>query len=131
MLFSAETAGRVVREVRVTKVKENTELAFYAAEAGFNRVRARMIRQATEADILALNARVENLYLDAAKTEPAGQYILAVEKNPDGSFWVQSTGTFGPGTYSTKRIVAGIVQITGTKVVAGTTLNTVSTQYTP
>jgi hypothetical protein len=113
LLFAGESAARITREVRLTIVRQHAELAFYAADAGFNRVRARLTtRQATPADILALNGRTETLYTTDENGDPvaAGTYTLTVtQPNPNDSktFHVVSTGTYGTGRYAAKRVVAG------------------------
>lgn len=119
LLYSAETSRRVTREVRVTKVKEEAEFAFYAAEAGFNRVRARMIKQASAEQIRALHDRIDTLtYVDdEGAVRVAGRYHLQVEEMTAGvKYRVISTGTAGsdPKTQA-RRVVAGTIEITGTK----------------
>jgi hypothetical protein len=129
----------VVREVRVTKVKENADAAFYAAEAGFNRVRARIIRQATDPQVSSLNDRTDSLtYLDDdGNVHTSGAYTIQVTKlaSPANTWSVVSTGVSGSSNFATKRIVSGSVQVTGTKTVkfgaTNTVINTVMTTYSP
>jgi hypothetical protein len=143
LLFASETSARVVREVRVTKVKENADAAFYAAEAGFDRVRARIIRQATDPQVASLDGRTDTLtctYLDDdgnPQVYTSGQYTIQVTKlaSPADTWSVVSTGVSGGSTFATKRIVSGTVQVTGTKTVkfgnTNTVINTVTTTYSP
>jgi hypothetical protein len=139
LLFASETSARVVREVRVTKVKENADAAFYAAEAGFNRVRARIIRQATDPQIASLDGRTDSLtYLDDdGNVHTSGAYTIQVTKlaSPANTWSVVSTGVSGSSTFATKRIVSGTVQVTSTKTVkfgnTTTPINVVVTTYSP
>jgi hypothetical protein len=125
--------------VRVTKVKENADAAFYAAEAGFNRVRARIIRQATDSQVASLDGRADSLtYLDDdGNVHTSGEYTIQVTKlaSPANTWSVVSTGISGGSTFATKRIVSGTVQVTGTKSVkfgsTNTVINTVTTIYSP
>ncbi|MDB4896525.1 MAG: hypothetical protein JWN15_2787 [Firmicutes bacterium] len=107
LLFASETTARSIREIRVTKTSENSEAAFYAAEAGFNRVRARLTKQGDDTAILALDGRAETLLLDSGA--PAGHYTIQVSKVGDQSYAVVSTGTAGTGATAGKRVVAGTI----------------------
>lgn len=96
----------MIREARVTKVKENAELAFYAADAGFNRARARLV---SKQDPSGLNGTWETL-LDSAG-RPVGRYDLLVVNLGNDDYEITSTGTYGTGRYSTTRIVTGRIWV--------------------
>lgn len=119
LLYAADTSYRSTREIRVTRVKEDAESAFYAAEAGFNRVRARIIKQANHNEIMALHGRTDTLtYTDGdGVTQIAGQYTLQVESITEGTVYrVISTGTAGSGgAMESRRVVAGTITVTGPK----------------
>ena len=131
LIFTSETAARATREARVTRVKENAELAFYAADSGFNRARARLIKKGLEADMLALNGRTETLTYtdDDGITRTAGMYTLQVTSTgtPD-EYYVISTGVYGEGRFAARRVVAGTITKSGTKPNSD---NRVTTVYDP
>lgn len=127
LLFASETTARAVREARVTKTSENSETAFYAADAGFNRVRARLIKQGDDSAILALDGRTEMLFHDDGT--PAGQYTLQVSKVSNQRYAIVSTGRAGTGTVGGKRVVAGTIWAAATPKPTGD--YKVSTTYSP
>lgn len=130
LVFAGEVSSRVSREARVTKVRENSEMAFYAAEAGFNRVRARLIKKANDIQMMELDDDRGQLFYDDNGTQRlAGEYeIQIVSLDPEIEYRVTVTGTYGQDTYQTKRIVAGTIRVTGTKSNGD---NRVATTYTP
>ncbi len=130
VLFAAEVSSRVVREVRVTKLREDSEIAFHAAEAGFNRVRARLITGAADDPdndlVAAMEGRVYTLTMPDGT--PAGQFrLLKVEKSGSG-YEVVSEGTYGSGAFQARRVVAGYIEVTGT---TSNGYHTVETVYWP
>lgn len=130
LLYAGESAARVTREARVTKVKENSEMAFYAAEAGFNRARARLIKNAGNPQMMALNHRVDTLTLDNG--EPGGTYELRITPDGTGGYNVVSTGTYGQPPFDAKRVVAGNIKASGAPVGVPPNQRTpVTTTYQP
>lgn len=125
LLYSAESAARAIREVHVTKIKETSEWAYYVAEVGFNRARARLIKKASDPQMLALDGRSDAVTDDLGAT--IGQYSLKVTRTAPQTFQVVSTGTVGTGSYAAKRVVMGTIQLKGTKYGD----NWVTTTYNP
>lgn len=131
LLYAAESSARVTREVRVTRLKANSEMALYAADAGFNRARARLIKMAGNGDMMHLHNRTDTLVLSDG--EPGGTYWLAV--TPTGNadeYYVVSTGTYGVEPFAATRVVSGIIRKSGTVNSAGVPIrNRVATTYDP
>lgn len=92
----------------MVRVSENASMAFYAAEAGLDRVRARITKGGTDADIVALDGRSETFTLDNG--DPGGSYQLSVVQQAPGLFTVVSEGHFGSGMYTSKRVVRATLQ---------------------
>lgn len=124
LLYAGESAARLTREVRVIKTSEHADMAFYAAEAGFNRVRARLIKK--DGDPLTLNGRTDTLMFSDGT--PGGSYSVSVSQNPDGSFYVESVGTYGSEPFAARRIVRGTIAVNGTKANGD---RKVTTEYSP
>lgn len=100
-----------MREASIAKLKANAEIAYYAAESGFNRARARLIGGGLVAEVAALHNTVETLFSDSG--EPAGRYSLLVTTidGPNGIYYVKSTGTYGTGKYRATQIVSGTISL--------------------
>lgn len=113
LLYAGESAARVTREVRVTVVKQNAEMAFYAAEAGFNRVRARVIKRATNGQVTALHAHVETLSFQSG--ESGGAYQLTITETAPNTYYVVSEGVYGEGPFAARRVVSGTITRGGLK----------------
>ncbi|MFZ5814980.1 MAG: hypothetical protein ACOY93_06710, partial [Bacillota bacterium] len=109
LIYAAEASARVVREARVAKVKGNAEIAYYAAEAGFNWARARLIGGADEPTMLALHGHTET-FVDMMGNE-GGSYSIEITPidAANGVYHISSTGTFGTGLYQATRRVSGTV----------------------
>jgi hypothetical protein len=110
LLYTTTTTARLRREARINRLRENAEIAYYAAESGFNRARARIITGGANPDpaldkVLALHRTVETL-------PGGGSYSLAVTSPTAGVYEIESTGTFGQGDYEATRTVSGTVTIT-------------------
>lgn len=107
LVYAGQAANRVVREARIARVKANAEVAYYAAEAGFNRARAKIIGR-SPAGALGLNGQGESL-------APGGTYLLAVTYDDARScYQINSEGRYGQGRLEAIRTVSGCVRITAT-----------------
>lgn len=113
LLYAGEAASRIRRETRATRVRENSEIAYYAAEAGLNRVRAWMITQAPPDKVELLHGRGGTIPLAAGV--PGGTYTLIVIRNADDSFTVVSEGTYGSGSAQARRVIRGVLRVVDTK----------------
>jgi hypothetical protein len=111
VLYASESASRAVREAQVAKVKANSEIAFWAAEAGFNRARAALIGGANAAALDNLDVTT-SVALASYWGGEAGKYTLTVTPNGNGTiFTVESTGYYGEGKYEAKRVVSGTIEL--------------------
>lgn len=109
-------------------MKVNADLAYYAAEAGFNRARARLVGGGSQSEMEALNGLTET-FIDTAG-ETGGRYLLTVIYVDDGSsepyYDITSTGYYAEGTpYEAMRQIAGEVRV----INASVTPRAVHTKY--
>lgn len=115
LLFASEVAARTVREAKITYAQSYSEAAFYAADGGFNRARARLTtaqgKTSAQMDTMmaALNGRTETLY---DSSTPISQYALQVTKTGPLQYRVISTGTATSESTTAKRVVTGTLQVT-------------------
>lgn len=105
LIYAAESSSRVVREARIARLKTNAEIAQYAAEAGFNRVRARIVGNGNYTSVLTLDtveitlASGATYTLEVTGVDPTA-YIV----------YVKSTGAIGEGDLRAERVVSGTIQ---------------------
>lgn len=105
LIYTAESSARSVREARIARLKANAEMAQYAAEAGFNRVRARIVGNAGYSNVLNLHGEGETLASGAF-------YTIDVVGVDEENFivYVRSAGVYGEGTVRAERVVSGSIQ---------------------
>lgn len=111
LVYASQSTARVIREARVARVKMNAEIAYWAAEAGFNRARARLMGGGTCNDMLNLNGTA-TLY--GPSGQASGTYELTVEclDQALGIYRIESKGSYGePDRYAAERVVAGTVTL--------------------
>lgn len=104
-LISAEATARLTREARIARLTANAQQAHYAAEAGFNQVRALLV--ACDGDPATLDGTEGTLtYTDeSGEQHDAGQYTIEV--GGTGPYRIRSTGRSGSGQYQATRVLQG------------------------
>lgn len=100
----------MVREAQVAKVKANAEIAYYAAEAGFNWARARLVGGGDQTQMEALDGQGET-FVDTMGNQGGSYTIQITTVDPAlGEYEIISTGVFGIGKYQATRRVGGTVR---------------------
>ncbi len=105
LLYAAESSARTVREARIATLKTNAEIAQAAAEAGFNRVRARIVGNAVYGATMSLDNTSVTLPSQATYT-----LDLTPLDPTNYAIHVKSTGVYGTGKLRTERVVSGSIQ---------------------
>lgn len=117
LLFAGESATRVSREARLARIKENAEIAYFAAETGFFRVRARLETGAgdvTDANGIDKVRVLEGRSFDVSLPDGTqAHYLLEQVDAGSGEYYVTSVGTYGKEPFQARRIVRGRLWITG------------------
>lgn len=95
-------------------MNEQSEKALFAADAGFNRVRARSLKRGDQqvcgtVDCIQILNTVEDTLKDG--TETFGTYHLSVTRISPGTYRIVSTGTVGTGAFAAVRVVSGTITI--------------------
>jgi hypothetical protein len=112
LIYAAESTARVVREAKVATLKTNAELAYWAAEAGFNRARAALIGGATPEEMEAMD-ELTPVVLYTSTGEAAGKYTLTVTAQlyAVNTFNVIATGIYGAGKYEARQVIRGTLSL--------------------
>lgn len=119
LLFAGESATRVSREARLARIKENAEVAYFAAETGFFRVRARLetgAGDATDANGIDKVRVLEGRSFDVALPDGTQAHYLLERISKDagsGIYDVTSVGTYGNEPFQARRIVKGRLWVVG------------------
>lgn len=105
LIYAAESSARMVREAKIARLKVNAEVAQYAAEAGFNRVRARIVGDGSYASVLSLNGQTQTL-------ESGASYSLVVTGVDETNYivHVKSTAVYGEQDLRAERVVSGTIR---------------------
>lgn len=109
LIYAAESSARVVREARVAKVKSSSEIAYYAAEAGFNWARARLVGGGDQAQMEDLDGQTEAFVDTMGQNSGAYTIQITTVDAANGIYHISSTGTFGKEPYQATRLVSGTV----------------------
>lgn len=121
LLYTMTTTSRLRREAQINRLRENSEIANYAAEAGFNRARARIITRAKDAPAGDLVQALDQF----TETIPGGgTYALTISPVPPtgtnlSAYRIDVTGTFGSGAFAATRFVRGTVEVTNSTIDGG------------
>lgn len=137
LLAITEISGRAVREMRIVRVRTATEQAYYAAEAGFNRIAAQISRTGSvrsgyldPIDPTQPHSTTENL-TTLVDGEPVvvGGYTITVSKVANNVYHVVSQG-WEQGQEA-KRYIAGTITNYGTRKIGTQTYYRVHIVYDP
>ena len=106
LLYATEAASRSTQEARIAKLKVHAEKAYYAAEAGFNRVRAAVVACKPYATVTTPPISNYSVTLDEATVSVA---VIGLSEVP---FRIQitSSATYGASPWDVTRTVSGTVE---------------------
>lgn len=98
----------MVREAKIGTVLTNAEIAYWAAEAGFNRARARLVG----GDLALDGWSAEETLLDSTGKE-LGWYAVSVTADPaiPEHLHIVATGEYGVGILRAQRVITGTIWI--------------------
>lgn len=121
LLYVGETSSRLKREARVTKVRENGEVAFYGAEAGFNEAIARMqglfqqnsaMPDATACPKMMSLAGTRTVAYTDTQGNVQVNYTLTISREGTGNYYIVSESLYGSdGVYQARRVLAGSIWV--------------------
>jgi hypothetical protein len=128
-MIAWSAALRVSREARITKLEEHAELAYQAAESGFNRVRSQAVRCGGNPASLDGHSETLTYTGESGGSLNAGSYSLTVSGT--GPWDITSVGTYGNAPLDATRVIKGRISASIKKVGGVCQYYIVTTTYTP